>query len=250
MSWFDGFLAIPTISIKTKPNFNAFFSYPEILIPLLNKLNEKGEGFEIERNDFEVTVDATNGFTYNFLQEKINIGFKYAIDPIEEIGKFPRIPDIELKPYSTLLADALNEAKQILSLFTDTKQLQVSKLSIALSLKTDLNSIPPGVESFIDYLARPWDGSLNRCRTMLTTRLNKKSSTSYEDSCIHYISFDKTEEPIELEFSLVWERNAVKNIKSADNQTNKWLENSANTALEYFQAFGEGNISYEQSSIN
>lgn len=244
MIWLDSVLATPIVGLRIRPDFILMSNYLQAIAPFLQDLNNRGTLNVESASINSLTVNAGNGFSYRLFPEDILVEFSYRLAAKKaNPGKLPVMSEIEVKPFLELLDDTIDQSKRLLEVLIDRKfKIEVNRFGIVANVISDEYSIPPGINSLIDHLSKPWSGSLVHCSSSLTATLNE--TDDFIDRCIHTINFDEAN-PGEVAVSLDWQKHFKKPTFITKTFLSKSILEYREQALSYFQTIGEGNLNYE-----
>ena len=242
--WLDTVLAVPVVGLLIRPKYEIIFNYPQILTSFLEEVSKnQGEITFTNSAMQEFKVETEAGFTYVFQPDNIIISYSYLLEAENLAGQLPTLERLEIKSYSNLLVDTIKQLKNVLSCFRGKNKLDVLRIGIVANISAAYDSVPPGVNLLIEYLAKPWGNSLIKCSATLTPILN--DTTLVLERCHHTISFDKSTKPNELSLDLDWQQVPKGQNSWTTDMVEKQIDECRTKALEYFRVFEEGNLNYD-----
>ncbi len=240
MIWLDQVLALPAIGVEMVTDFFLDSELKKTFAPLITNLaNTEGNITVTGTKNSGISFNEQKGFIYTIEPSNLLIESKYPIKQKRTPGALPFTELPDLQTYSNLLEGCFERFENISkAIFNANFDLKVKRLGFMAKVGLDPSELPPGVQSFYDYLRRPWKNGLIKSETTLLAQLVE--SSDYTDRCHHILNIDTTLSDAQLDFVLDWQRVYKKPfISNQADQLMEEIKESLDTACKYFQDFGE-----------
>lgn len=240
MSWCDKLASTASAGLKLDFHFAPGEEILHAFSPILDKLvRDDKENFTMERLEpFIVVFNTLDGFRYGAEPSKLNVTFNHRIRA-KQVSAGP--PQMEMLssalPFTKLLPDVLNRLTEAALLLPSPKSRTVQRVGIVSTTAVAEDEIPPGIVRFIEYVGRPWKGSIEHFNINISVDLGKMPG--WTDRCIHTLV--KSEDPeklITLQFD--WQRTFATGRPITAASLKEVLETAQKPALDYFEDIGEG----------
>jgi hypothetical protein len=241
VSWCDKLASTPSVGLKIDSRFLSSSSVLNALAPILDRWVEGDKlRFSIERQDpFNLVFTTDDGFQYGIEQSKIYVNFTHRIKPKATSGGPPVMEMLsQALPYTTLLPQAAERVVEAALLVPDGKGRQVTRIGIVATTTVAREDLPPGIVRFIEYLGRPWRGSVPGLSLQIIGDIGKAST--WTDRCIHAVNKpEETDELVTLSFD--WQRTLATGRAITSDNLNELFLSAQKAALQYFEDLAEGN---------
>jgi hypothetical protein len=245
MLWLDNFLSVPGLGIRIRPNYQLIPDFQERLTSFINYISGEYEDLEIKQLDIwgYSIREKKSGFFFEISPKNIYFHFAYRISERPQPAKLPIYDMPTISNYSELLEKVCKHMDNLLEILKDLKGINYDRVGIVADANLNKESLPPGISLWIETLSKPWNGQLIKTETTLLSKLAEKDA--YNDQCHHYISFDDSDPEQGYRLKLDWQRmfkepNLLEYKKSLDT-----VASCKEEALNYFEKFGEGDLSYD-----
>jgi hypothetical protein len=117
------------------------------------------------------------------------------------------------------------------------KSRKLLRVGVVASTFVAENELPPGIERFIEYLARPWHG-VEQYSFQITADLSKEDKSI--DRCTHILL--KPEDPEQLlTLRFDWHRTFVGGRAANRESMKEEMHRAVRDSMEYFEELAEGN---------
>ena len=244
MLWLDGFLSVPGLGIRTKPNRQLISTFQERLTYFIDHICKEYDDVEVKILDIWGYSIIEKKFGLFFDISPNNIYFHSAYQILEKLqpGSLPVYDIPSVSNYSELLEKIFGYIEKLLEIIQSIEGFTYDRIGIIADANLNKESLPPGVIEWIKNLGKPWDGQLMRTETILLCKLSEKEN--YFDQCHHHIKFDDTipEQGYRLKFD--WQRMFKEPISLEYKKTSDAIVSCKEEALNYFEKFGEGELNY------
>lgn len=245
MSWLDSVLAVPVVGFEIQPNFRVILNYPQITIPLIEEINSNQGSVTIEGNSFQdFCIKSPKGFSYRFLPNNVTVSFAYPLTQNRILkGGIENISAIEIKPFSQLLTDTIEEFRKTLKILISDNDITFNRFGLVAAINTARSSVPPGITLLIEHLSKPWNKPLVACNVALTAEIS--DTDLFRDFCHHNFIFNEGLEPDNFNLSLDWQRVVKNENKLTANIIDEQISSYCEAATCYFEIVGEGRLNYD-----
>jgi hypothetical protein len=166
-----------------------------------------------------------------------------AVGKTHAAARVPQSKVLEIKSYSELLEQTKKYIEEIIALFDAIKGITYDRVGIVATANLDENSVPPGLNTWLNYLGKPWDHELHETDITLWATLRKEKD--YFERCAHNVEFKREKIPqTGYRFTMDWQRMYDIPPTLNSKKTHTILDNCIKSAIEYFEKFGEGDLNY------
>lgn len=242
MLWLDQVLAVPTIGILTEPSLTTAHENITAIRSVLESWVRSGSLSIEDRGPFSIAFDY-NGFRFNIDHENIVAQFSYRHSVEKSSSSLPELRYMRsLEPYSALLNEEVDILKQIVAAVIRGRSRAVRRVGIMANCKINAEKPPPGIDSFLQHLGKPWNKPIKVVSTNLMAEVG--ASTAYHDRCHHHMDINLLDRPNSLDFRLDWQRLFEKSFPLQINEFDDQLIEWRDSALAYFEKFGAGDLTY------
>lgn len=246
MLWLNEVLAVPALGVHIKTEFKTKPKLIDCLAEFSHDLSNAGNSLIIEQKElwgFQI-IFKNSGFKYTLTPNNIVGSFSYLISEEEQPGGFPHIQTPSLKTYIELVEELEKHFFSLLQVMENLVGIEYDRIGMVTYVKLDKDSLPPGLVAWIGYLSKPWGTELIKSNTKLLTKLHEGSD--FHDRCHHDLRLDEeTIETAGVELRLDFQRIFTDGIAFKKNELIAKIGLCKETALAYFEKFGEGDLNYD-----
>ncbi len=245
MSWLDGVLAVPTIGVHTKIEYDSVMNFEGNVGKFAYKLENSGEKFRIERKElwgYEITCDSGYAFLIN--RNNFVASFKYLFIEKDQPGALPHMEVPQVLSYTEICSQIEDYIDNLFVAFNNIPEMVYDRIGIVTSANLEKTTTPPGVKKWLEYLGRPWAGDLVDINAKICTNLSNDGD--YADRCHHSIEY-ASEKVEETGFRIIldWQRKFNKKQSISVGNFKDRIGVCKNKAFEYFEKFAQGDLEYE-----
>lgn len=245
MTWLDGVLAVPAIGVKTQIGFDNITNFESNVGKFAYRLEQEGEKFKIKKTEiWAYDIECDGGLMFKFSRISFVSSFKYRFIEKEQPGELPQMEVPNVLTYTELLEKTFGWINLMFDYFKNIPDLKYDRIGLVASANLEEKTTPPGVQKWMEYLGRPWRGSLLEVNVKTLSKLEE--GENFSDRCHHQIEYllNKVDEK-GYNLTLDWQRefNRVKNFQEGDFRDT--IEVCKNAALKYFDIFAQGDLNYE-----
>lgn len=243
MSWCDKLASTPTIGLKFSPSFVPTEQILGSIKPILDRFMDGDRPtFSIEKVDpFSVVINSDEGYRYSFDSLSHTVAFNHRVRAKPSSAGPPTMELISKPaPYTDLLQEVKERLCKASGYTPGFKQRTLRRLGVVSLTQVELDDAPPGIQSLIADITKPFGGPLENMNLAVATSI--RSDEKVADRCIHTIVVPEDEsELVTLQFD--WQRQYVSPITLANANVEKLVEQGLSEALSYFERVAEGGLS-------
>lgn len=241
VSWLDQTVAVPTIGVKYRQNYQHIFDYPSVVLKTVTKDLGIGERhFFRQKNAYEFSIDLQNGYVVTVNQERMVFRFQYTTEERRTPGKLPSFEGVDELPYAHLLGETAKNASLIMESLATLHEIEFKWVGIVANVSLDKNVLPQGVSNFIKSLGSVWGKMPVEVDGRITIAVNDRDD--YYDRCHHQTIFREEQSPDEVVLILDWQRVHRDFHAVPKTRIKQTLLEWAADAVAYFDKFGQGNL--------
>lgn len=247
--WLDSVLAVPTVGIRIQSGCREAFRYCDELFPRISERFEDSPPITLEELgpkalDFTVNVPGMYQYGVTRTGSSVFVRFRYPKEEAKAPGSLPTLAEQQVRPYTTLLHGVMGEIQFLMDAISEIGEVSYDRVGIVSTCNMSLGGVPPGVDTFISHLSRPWEQGLLRAESTLVAQIS--DCEDYRDLGHHLLKFDRAgDPPDDLLLSLDWQRVFVGNRKYSPGSFGHTLKECEQACAEYSQKFAEGELRYE-----
>lgn len=244
--WLDGIKAVPTIGILTSQSFETASAVLTRLKPLLSRWQQDHGQLEVEFDDATVLkIQRSDGLFLTMSSTNMLLGWRYVTETRDKGGS--HLPELEIKttirPFQDLLADLLVILKEaLLELYRDGPR-QLRRVGIVAEGGMDRDAMPPGIQSYVDFLASIWGAKTVDLHGYVTAVIAE--TDEHVDRCHHFINKVASEVDM-VPIKLDWQRTFSEPRSPSANKLIDEVRACSSTASSYFDKFGLGDLNYDR----
>ncbi len=245
MNWLDGVMAVPTIGIRLDPNYKEMSDFRQHLESFIEQIRKEYGKINIKSSQiWGYSVETIEeGFQFDLTQNNLIITYAYPINQIPQPGKLPKLLLPKIYTFSELFEKILGYFKDISNKLDRLNDFEFNRIGIVARVGLEMDSLPPGVEKWIDFLGRPWGAKIMRSESKLSVTL--KEEKMFYERCHHGLTFDQEDmDKNGINLNLDWQRVFKKPLPMNPRELISQLTECKDNAFEYFQRYGEGDLNY------
>jgi hypothetical protein len=233
-SWLNRAVAVPIVGFAFDPIVRSSAFLIRDLEPLAQEW-ASSDGLQMtEVEALKIRVDRTSGIHYTIDQHNIVVGFGYPVGVTEDGRQIALIKVGEKRAFTDLLTLILDEAAKVCSILAKKRPLQ--RIGVVANVKLPADAPPPGVEQYLKHLGQPWGAPPSAVVSRITASLGAA------EQCHHQLQW-QTESSV-MQLSLDWQRRFDAKPEVDAGTLRKWAVDASESALKYFDKFGEGDLHY------
>lgn len=240
MSWCDRLASVPGAGFRLDHHFASSDAILEALAPVLDPLfrGDKPRFNVASQSSFEVQINTEQGFIYAVDPTKLSVTFKHQMRAQPTSGGPPVMELLSTPmPYTQLLREVTHRLASTAPLLPKSKERQITRVGVISTTSLAEQDLPPGIARFVEYISRPWSGTVNHFSISITADLS--SGPGYSDRCIHTVNkFEDKEQLMTLNFD--WQRTFTSSYPINKSSISEILGRAEKSALDYFEDIGEG----------
>lgn len=240
MSWCDKLASTPAVGFRLNQHFVPGDVVLAALAPLLDRwVAGERQLFTAERNaPFSVQLSTDDGYDYGIDSSKIHVTFKHRMRAKAVSGGPPVVEMLSRAlPFTELLTEASGRLAEVTLLIPGNKERTLYRVGVVASTSVATDEVPPGIARFIEYIGRPWKGTIDSFECRIVAEIDKASGWS--DRCIHQLN--KPEDPEELlTLTFDWQRTFTSNRPITPDSLKDVLSHAEKDSSKYFESLAEG----------
>ena len=242
MLWLDGLLAQPTIGIQIIQSFKEIDLFRNGINTFIDYLVQEYSDLDIEVTDiFGYTLRAKKmGHFFSITHKNIVMGIGYYFEKKHRPGKLPRFQMPEVHSFSENFELLQKHLDKLLTCLVELKKFKFNRIGIVADANCDKESLPPGVEKWIESLEKSLGNKLISSKTSLISRISENDKI--KDQCHHIIDFDDYRPELGVHLKLDWQRFFEPTQPFSKNITVELVQGCKEDAFDYFEKFAEGNL--------
>ncbi len=244
-SWCDKLSSTPGVGVFLTPYFTPSSEIVDALSPIINRFIDKGQPtFSVEKQDtFSFSFSTNDGFQYSVEPEKTSLVFTHKLRGRAVSGGLPVMEMISVpRPYTELLKDMVERTVDVTARLPGRSRV-VRRVGIVSTTFVDEDAAPPGIQSFLEYMGRPWRGFVEAHSMQIAAQIDDRPD--WTDRAIHTLARSDGDEPlltIMLDFQRAYKREKV----ATREHLGVVLPEVERAALEYFEDLAVGGRFIEQ----
>ena len=244
MTWLDRVLAVPLLGIRFKPSIVSQATYIEAISGCIDEWHDAGRNIEFKpKLGIDFNLEVNDGFTYAVTADSIVVSFSYRGQLIEPPGEIPQLSySTPAQSCSALVERVKEETIDFCKPIMESISRPVNRIGFLVDCRIDANESPPGIAEYMRHLATPWSTTIDRCNSSVTVILNKEEEQL--DRCHHTLVYDSESNADDVKFKLDWQRYYKPEKAFTPKQLSMQIDTCIETALEYFQKVGMGDLEY------
>ncbi len=246
MSWLNSVLVTPTIGLELRLPLKVDANKGYYCASLLDFMSTKGKPellFEFQPKQNPLAIKVAE-YTVILSRERLAVSYAYELKQVMDATGFPRLLLPEVIPFSELLDTSKSYFLEAAKCLESAGGTTFSFIGIAAQAQLNMDALPPGVEKFINYFGRLWDGILELELGKLTSRICENDTAL--DRCHHSCKFTSVKPEEGLFLKIDWQRAFKSEFLLSLRELSSKLDSSIESFLDYCEQFGEGNLNYEQ----
>lgn len=240
MSWCDKLASTPTVGFAFDAHTAPSATLLAALAPVFDKWVD-GDKLEFTVDGLEpyaATITSNSGFRYSVNHSQLSVEFIHRLKmrptsagpPVAELTSTPM-------PFTTLLPDVSTRLIEATMLLPEVKTRKLLRVGVVSSTGVDEDLMPPGILRFINYIGRPWQGSVGSYNIQISTELGKSSGRT--DKCVHFLV--KTDNPDQLPLiKFDWQRWFDPGRAIHPDSLTEILRDAIASAMAYLEDLAEG----------
>ncbi len=240
MTWCDKLASQPTVGLQLDP----FYCGNETILTNMAGLvatwgtPEKPE-FSTEVPDiFRLNIQRENGFLLSFDSSRASVQFQHRMMLKHVSGGSPTAQLISSeKVFTSLMADAAEMLVDATLRLPEINRRNVRRIGIQSITIVSIEDLPPGLIRLLEYVTRPFGGTVNGLNFTIISELGENESHS--DRCIHAISKPDDEEGL-ITLRLDWQRTLKKPILANKGNIERHYSAARDSAIDYFEELAVG----------
>lgn len=240
--WLNSVRAVPTIGLKFVSTMDTSASLIGRLKPLLLRWQDAFPGIKIGTNKEQVKIERPDGYEIMVSSSSLYCKFYYLSNILERGNEQPVI---EFQTPRLRFIDICDKIRVVLAevlieLAKDGNR-KIKLIGVVAEGNLDSSSLPPGFQSYIQHLGKPWNRGILETNGSVLALLNEGGE--FIDRCHHVIEKGSDENKV-VNFKLDWQRSWTKVEAQSISKLKESIDNAAREALEYFGTFGLGELNY------
>ncbi len=255
MNWLDLVVAAPTVGLLFDEWHKTTDEYVKAATPLLRKMSARLRD-RPGKNEVTVAADGPLGLQVNdptghiikFDHKNVISQFTIPMEVQDRAGKLPELTFDGLEPFSkkldevlTYLTDAVGAVQSI------GNQRKLVRVGLVAQCRLDGESLPPGIERFVNHTASPWGRPLQKLNADLLAVLGEDDDGRVVSRCHHHL--DLTVDRLDgrdVRLKLDWQRFWYEPYFLPQGSEKRMLELQGLCAegMEYFNRFAMGDLNY------
>jgi hypothetical protein len=246
MSWLDLVLAVPAVGLRLKPSLSAAVDYPRLMAPLVDELVEElGDANLSLNNPPNFGLKTSDGLSHSVTPDNVVVEYAYPVAGKRESGCLPNTPAPKQVPYSDLLELTIRRFIRIIKALGKQHAFKVNRVGFIAATRMSRKKLPPGVDSLIKHLEKPWKSPLLLINSNLVASISEAGGT--RDQCHHILVQDSAsrDNPDEIEFKMDWQRQYLPEKDHRTDELERQVIDCKKAALGYFERVGEGGLNIE-----
>ncbi len=241
MSWCDKLASTASVGLRFDYHFVSGDALLRALSPILDRLpvGEKTR-FSITHHDsVGLTFSTDDGFEYGADPAKMFVGFKHRMKA-RAVSGGPPVMEMLSKPlpYTQLLPEVSSRVIEAAMLLPDVNKRNLKRIGVVATTLVADEDVPPGIERFVKYMGRPWDGSIEHFGFQLTAEVGE--GKGWIDQCHHSIARPEDKDQL-MTLNFDYQRIYSKPTTVSHESLKTLLDDVREDALEYFEDLAEGN---------
>ena len=241
LSWCDKLASVPTVGFKLDAHFGSGDALLDALSPITNRLIAGDTvKFSLDQHtSLDVALTSEDGFQYMLDATKVAVGFRHRLKAKAISGGPPIMEMLSTPlPYTQLLPEVSRRLSEAVLLMPNASSRQIQRVGVLASTQVSEEDLPPGISRFIEYMGRPWGGSLEHFKINLTCGLEK--TPEWTDRCIHTLTKPEDMERL-LTLQFDWQRTFTTGRSIGPDSVESILATAHKASTKYFEDLAEGN---------
>ena len=246
MSWCDKLASTPAIGLRFEPRIVPAELVLRTWAPMLRRfVKDDTPTFTVDTQDsFGVELTTEEGFKYGSDMLRTHVTFQHRLRAKPVSGGPPTMELLSTPaPYTELLDEVSARLVEATLLMPESGTQMITRIGVVSSTQVALDEVPPGIVSFIEYLARPWRAGLDNLQVQLSAKLGEKPG--WKDRCIHTVIKPEDEESLfTLQFD--WQREFSPSRATHADTLADLIDQAKKSALSYYEQIAIGSLFDEE----
>jgi hypothetical protein len=236
--WLDSVFAVPVIGLQWCPNLESCCHWSDVVGRWMNERGSEGDIVTVAHNKpLEWDLQFRSGFVCVLRPATLSVQF---IHPLSIVRARP-VPEIsvgDVRPYTVRLEGVEQLIVGLTQELAGAKALSLVRIGIMAIADMPVEQLPPGAAGLVDHLSSPWKLGLEAMDAKLTAILEQEEEGRVR--CHHMMKLNRAEgEPV-AELRLDWQHLFAGPRAVSAGEVEGLIRGDVVRALEYFQAFAEG----------
>lgn len=233
-----------TVGLRLEPKFRPAQQYLEALEGWATA--GAAPGLQAHVDAFSLRLTSGNGYTCAIDHQHIVVSFAYPEQRKQEPGSLPGLEYSPIRTYQELLDQVLEHLAAVLSAALPGGPRGLLRIGLVADCHLAEDTAPPGLTRLIQHIGSPWDGNLLATKAHIVAVVEE--SEKHVDRCHHRIDVDRLERQNDLRLALDWQRFYSEAERLDADEMAGRVAAVTPLALEYFDRFAAGDLSYAASS--
>jgi hypothetical protein len=239
-SWCDKLASVPGAGFGIDAHFASSDAILDAVSSITDELFDDPKVlFSLtHQTTFDVRFSTEQGFNYSVEPSKIAVEFKHRMRP-RAISGGPPVMEMLSRPlpYTELLPEVVKKLIHLGTLIPKSRERNVTRIGIISTTAVAEEEAPPGISRFIEYMGRPWGGSLETYQMQVNAEISKGQGPY--DRCHHTIIKTEDKDAL-LTVTLDFQRVFSSGIPIRADELKDASDRVQTAALKYFEDVGEG----------